>query len=144
MGGGGEIVQKLNKINHTLNNYNISKVPSTQNISITIKADSGTTKYYFRKEDIDCLSDIHPTNGPAVYLPNMNTIPVTHKGTLPIKHLFQEATKVSILPQLKSTSLLSLGQLCDDDCDIILQKKYLHVSKNNKRILHGSRNFIKP
>ena len=139
---GTEIIQKLNKINHTLNNYNISKVPPTQNNSITIKADSGAAKHYFREEDIDCLSDIQPTNGPVVYLPNMNTIPVTHKGTWLVKNLSQEVTRVSILPQLKSASLLSLEQLCDDDCDVILQKKHLHVIKNNQQILHGQQNFV--
>ena len=35
---------------------------------------------------------------------------------------------------------MSLGQLCDNDCEIILNKKKLVVLKNNKKILHADRN----
>ena len=33
-----------------------------------------------------------------------------------------------------------LGQLCNDDCEVLLSKKKLVVTKNNKQILHGDRN----
>ena len=45
-----------------------------------------------------------------------------------------------ILPKLLSSSLISLGQLCDDDCDILLNKKILLAMKNKKIILKGYRN----
>jgi hypothetical protein len=45
-----------------------------------------------------------------------------------------------ILPNLKSSSLISLGQLCDDDCHIILNKENLTAIKNDKIILKGVRN----
>ena len=44
------------------------------------------------------------------------------------------------MPQLKSSSLLSLGQLCDDGCDVILNKGKLYAVKNKEVILQGFRN----
>ena len=35
---------------------------------------------------------------------------------------------------------MSLGQLCDDDYEVLLNKKKLTVKNNNKEILHGDRN----
>ena len=46
-----------------------------------------------------------------------------------------------VLPSLKSSSLISLGQLCDDDCSVLLDKKKLYVKKNNSMVLEGNRNM---
>ena len=46
-----------------------------------------------------------------------------------------------ILPGLKSASLISIGQLCDDDCDVLLNKTKLVAIKDNKIILKGTRNY---
>ena len=46
-----------------------------------------------------------------------------------------------VLPGLKSSSFLSLGQLCDDNCNILLTKHHLHTIKNGKEILRGYRNY---
>jgi len=122
--------------------YNSSTVPLQHNKSfITVKADSGASKHYFRKSDIACLTKITPIPGPSVYLPDMTAIKITHKGTLPINNLSQHAKTVNILPELKSSSLLSLGQLCDDNCQVLLQKQDLRVFKNNKTIIKGKRNL---
>ena len=45
-----------------------------------------------------------------------------------------------VLPELKSASLVSLGQLCDDGCTVVLTKPKLYAMKNNKVILQGDRN----
>ena len=45
-----------------------------------------------------------------------------------------------ILPELKSSSLISMGQLCDDDCLVVLSKKKLAAIKDNKIVLKGTRN----
>ena len=44
-----------------------------------------------------------------------------------------------VLPSLKSSSWILLGQLCDDDCRVILGKKKLYVEKDNKLVLEGHR-----
>ena len=45
-----------------------------------------------------------------------------------------------VLPALKSSNLISIGQLCDDGCDITMDKNELVVSKNNSIIWKGHRN----
>ena len=82
------------------------------------------------------------TNGPTVYLPNLQTITSTVSGLLPINHnISQQAKLTHIFDELHSASLLSLGQLCDDGCKILLDKQYTHVFKNNALVLKGYRNF---
>ena len=41
---------------------------------------------------------------------------------------------------LHSASLISLGQLCDDDCIAILDKNEINILKDSKIILKGRRN----
>ena len=88
-----------------------------------------------------CLQQIKQTQGPSVFLPNMDTIVSTHTGILPYDTLSTQAKTANILPQLHSASLLSLGQLCDDNCDVHLNKYKINVFKNNQKILQGHRNF---
>ena len=45
-----------------------------------------------------------------------------------------------ILPGLHSANLISLGQLCDDGCYVLLSAESLCAIKNNKVILQGYRN----
>ena len=45
-----------------------------------------------------------------------------------------------ILPGLHSSNLISLGQLCDDGCSVLLSSSTLSAIKDNKVILRGYRN----
>ena len=38
-------------------------------------------------------------------------------------------------------SLVSIGQLCDDNCRAIFEKGKMFVTKESKSILHGDRNY---
>lgn len=49
--------------------------------------------------------------------------------------------KVHIFPGIKSSSLISLGQLCDDGCTAMLNNKEIGIDKINTMILHGKRNW---
>ena len=74
-------------------------------------------------------------------MPNNETISSTEKGELPLaKSLTKQARLANILPKLGSASLISLGQLCDDDCNVLLTKKTLLVIKNKEIVLQGIRN----
>ena len=65
----------------------------------------------------------------------------TSVGLLPLTSaLSPPAKEAHLFSELKSP-LLSLGQLCDDGCDIHLSKTTLTASKNNAIILKGYRNF---
>ena len=48
---------------------------------------------------------------------------------LNIPQILPSAKTAHILPGLNNTSLLSLGQLADDGCIILLDKHYLNVFK---------------
>ena len=71
---------------------------------------------------------------PSFALPNKSTSQATKNGFLPIKP--QNYTKTAlILPQLTNNTLLSIGQLCDEDCIAIFDKKAVNIYKNAKIIL---------
>ena len=108
---------------------------------VIAKADSGATANYWREEDMKCLTNVKHVIGPSVQLPNGNSIQANQEGYLHLsKDLNTVTKKVTILPELKSASLLSLGKLCDDNCNIFLDKNSMKVTKNNKCILTGIRN----
>ena len=63
------------------------------------------------------------------------------QGTLPLsKNLTPKARTAVVLPNLTSSSSVSLGQLFDDGCNINLDKEKMQVYKNNKLIMQGNRN----
>ena len=126
---GTGVSKYLNKLNNNLNLINSTVVPQTSTPHIVAKADSGTSKHYFRTEDTKCLDNVRKTNGPSVFLPNMEQIHTTHSGLLPFKELSEEAQTTNILPKLQSASLVSLGQLCDDNCEVNLNERHLYAIK---------------
>ena len=55
-------------------------------------------------------------------------------------HLSKNAQTGYIVPNLKNTTLISAGQLCDDDCIVTFDKKQAYVHKHNNLVLTGKRN----
>ena len=103
-----------------------------------MKGDSAATSHYVRPEDKECLTSITKYSGPSVMLPDADKIAPSHQGVLSIHKDLSQAAKVgTVLPQLKSSSLLSLGQLCDDGCNVLLNKKKLYPLKEKQIILQG-------
>ena len=87
------------------------------------------------------MTDVKNSPGPTVTLPNNEKISSTEQGKLPLhSDLSSTALTAAILPGLQSSSLISLGQLCDDNCDILLNKKSLFVMKDNQLMMEGFRN----
>ena len=41
---------------------------------------------------------------------------------------------------MMNTSLISIPQLCDDDCNVLFNKQHMYTVKNNEVILKGNRN----
>ena len=65
----------------------------------------------------------------------------TSSGILPLTtELTSKAKQAHVFTELK-TPLLSLGQLADDGCEIVLSESKLTASKNNNIILTGYRNY---
>ena len=69
--------------------------------------------------------------GPMIIMPDAGTLQANKHGslTLPSK-LSPEATTSTIVPVLKSYSLLSLGQLCDDGWNVLLNKQKTYAIKD--------------
>ena len=65
----------------------------------------------------------------------------THVCELLFPDLSPAGRQGHIIPALKSSSLLSLGQLCDDNCTIVLTKPTIYIIKNDKIIITGTRDF---
>ena len=73
---------------------------------------------------MEVLSEIKEIIGPSELLPNKDTIDVTSQGQLPLSPLLSSRSKKAmILLGLKNASLISTGQLCDDNYTILLNKK---------------------
>ena len=105
------------------------------------KADSGASRHYVKESDQHVLTNISSSSGPTVYLPNNNTMTSFKAGSLPLPAILSSsATKAHIFRDLQSASLVSLGQLCDDNCNIILDKNTIQVFKDNTLIITGTRN----
>ena len=91
---------------------------------VIAKGDSAATHNYWRKVDTQCLMSIKPVSPCNVILTNFDIMQSTHSGQLPLSNkLSTKAKDALILPKLTSSSLISLGQLCDDDYKVILDKR---------------------
>ena len=114
---------------------------SHDNTYCVAKGDTGATSHYWMEENKDILMNNSKINGPPVQLPNNEVIRATEKGELPLDPVLSPTARTAmVLPKLKSSNLISIGQLCDDGCSITLNKHTLKVHKNNKVIMKGIRN----
>ena len=99
-------------------NLNVTNIFTQFLNYIVLKADSGASKHFIREEDERNLVHVHPLlNGPMAKLPNNDYIHTKSGGFLPFSNkLSANAKKALIYPELKNSSLLSVGQLCDNNC----------------------------
>ena len=87
------------------------------------KGDTGAISHSWMKQDRNVLKTIKKVRNISVQLPNNSTITSSEKVESPLPASFSSKAKsATILPQLRSSNLISLGQLCDDGCNIILNK----------------------
>ena len=92
--------------------------------SIILEGDSGATNHYVAPEVIDILKNPTTNSSIQVSLPDDTRLSSTHTGSLPIDNISATAATAHVLPNL-TTSLLTLGQLADDGCIILLDKHHL-------------------
>jgi len=108
--------------------FSSSRTPPSSNRSlVTAKADSAASANYFPKRDAFVLNNrtADPFD-PTGILPDPSNITATESAHLPIKGLSRQATTTSIFENLHSP-LISLGQLCDDNCIVHLDKQKIEV-----------------
>lgn len=92
-------------------------------------------------QDEDTLEEVEDYEGQPISTPTTQQVRAVKKGYLPISNLSKRAKEAHIVKEIGTNSLISLGQLCDDNCKIQLDRHSLIVTKNNKIILTGYRNF---
>ena len=84
-----------------------------------LKGDSGASNHYVTPAIAHKLKNTHINSSITVTLPDETIINLTQSGNLNLPNLSTKATLADVLPHL-STSLLSLGQLANDGCIILL------------------------
>jgi hypothetical protein len=72
-------------------------------------------------------------------MPNGTTIQSSHTCNLLLIDLPPQARQAHILPGLVHNSLISVGQLCDNECSVTFTEDQVTVSRNGKNVMHGSR-----
>ena len=109
----------LNKINVSQSFSSPISNSKTSDKVVIAKGDSAASDHYWRKKDKHCLTNIVPHITPPILLPNKDTVTGTEKGNVPMHPLISKsASTAKILPELKSASLISIGKLCDDNCQV--------------------------
>ena len=112
---------------------NISSSVVTLDKPACMKADSGASKTYLKKEHekyMHSMTDL--SNGPKAILPDNSSIQASSQGLLPLHSTFNH--KALVFPALKSESLLSIGQMCDEGCISIFDNKTLKIYSNDSKI----------
>ena len=95
-----------------------------------MKADSGASQTFIKKEHSHFLTDLVPLrHGPEAILPDKSRMKASNKGSLSFFPSSQHTAL--IFPELKSESLLSIGQLCDEGNIAIFDDKNLTVLKKS-------------
>jgi hypothetical protein len=85
-------------------------------------------------------SDKHAAHVPLnVNMPNGMTIQLSHTCNLLLTDLPHQAQQAHILPGLVHNSLISVGQLCDNECSFTFTQDQVTVSRNGKDVMYGSR-----
>ena len=85
-------------------------------------ADKVAIADYFTPADSHASVIIHPTSmGPRVRLNDNSTMDPQHVENLPLE-LPPAATEINVFAALKNSSLISVGQICDDGCQAIFKK----------------------
>jgi hypothetical protein len=80
------------------------------------------------------------TNNPlAITTANGKLMYSTHTAELNIPYLPSTARYYHVVPKLGQYSLVSIGQLCDADCDVLFQCEIMTVSYKNTVIMQGRR-----
>ena len=71
-----------------------------------------------------------------VLLPNNEAIITSHQGTLQFNGCLTGTAKIAyVLPGMTNKSIISIGQLCDDNCIAIFSKNDLNIIKDKTLVL---------
>ena len=111
--------------------------------SIIFKADSGASHHSLKPKDSRSLLKMNRiSNRPTDTLLDDIQLYVIQQWVSLLSNLLSTKAKMAnILPPLVNSSLLSIGQLCDDNCGDILYKQTLYIFKEFQSILSGKQKY---
>ena len=132
-----KFVSHSNKFNFFPTKVLVTNLTTT---STRMIADSGCSNHYVMLKT-PIINKQVATTPIKVLQPNGTSMISTHTCDLPLASLTPTACRGHIIPALTSGALLSLGQLCDDNCHVILKKHTIKIYKGEKLILAGDRDF---
>jgi hypothetical protein len=103
--------------------------------------DSGATGTFVTASDAQHLLDTSIIdNGPTVLSASGMEMPTTIKGHLPLSPALSVAAQSAfVLDDLKTGTLISLSQLCDDNCIAIFTQYDVQILKSDNVIIKGTR-----
>ena len=127
---------KLNNLYEYIFVSNSVNPPYKLNIAKNYIADTGCSGHY----DGTTFAGKPTTSPITVKLPNGGTMTSTHTCRLAIPSLPPEACTQHLFPEMKTTGLLSIGQLCDHGCMATFSQYRLVICNSaNDIILIGQR-----
>jgi hypothetical protein len=135
---GGAAKDIYDRINHFAFSWDCTPMTKNAPTDNTAILDSGCTSN-FLSADAPC-SDKQAAHIPLnVNMPNGMTIQSSHTCNLFLTDLPHQAQQAHILPRLVHNSLISVGQLCDNECSVTFTHNQVTVSRNGKEVMYGSR-----
>jgi hypothetical protein len=110
----------------------------TSTMNDTVILDSGCTRN-FLSSTAPCTGNQAAYIPLSVNMPNGTSIQLSHTFDLLLTDLPPHSRKAHVLPGLVHNSLISVGQLCDNGCNIKFNKETVSVMNNGKCVTIGSR-----
>ena len=103
--------------------------------------DSGATGSFVTSSDQSLLKNVAPTiTAPTILAANGTIMPARSHGQLQLSpDLTAPAQHAFVLDDLQTGTLISLGQLCDDNCIALFTRYGVKILKNNQVIITGKR-----
>ena len=102
--------------------------------------DTAATKHYIIPRDLSICDKVKDTLGKKVAVTDGRIISWTKKAILSLSNKLTEKASVAYsFDNLKIGSLISIGQLCDDDCIAIFTKYDVQIIQRNEILIRGKR-----
>ena len=104
-------------------------------------ADTAATHNYLDNEASNFCDNLIPAFGPNIKVENGNIITLNQQSTLELSNKLSKQAQLSyIIDKLATGSLISIGQLCGNDCTAFFSKYNLKIIKNNTVIIECKQN----
>ena len=103
-------------------------------------ADSGAT-LHFVTVNASVINKKAAQQPLAITTANGEIMYSTHTAELDIPYLPTSACQCHVVPKLGKFSLVSIGQLCDAECDVLFQREKMSVRYKNTVIMQGRRDL---